>query len=116
MLQPSTDFDRRRRHQTQLLQLAPQLVDACDPRLIEWLQNMLLERLDLGCELLDDDKIIVDDKVDQRVEDVILSVGQLLGHRLGPLAYRSVGRRGAMTNRYNIRHGGGCAVSRQRSR
>jgi hypothetical protein len=75
MLQPSADLNRRGRHQAQLLQLTPQLVDARDPRLIKWLQDMLLERLDLGCELLDDDEIVVDDEVDQSVEDVVLAMG-----------------------------------------
>ena len=86
MLEPAADLDRRGRHQTQLLQLAPQLVNPRNPRLVKRLQDVLLQRCDLGRELLDDDEIVVDNEVDQGIEDIVLAVGQLLGRRLGTLA------------------------------
>jgi hypothetical protein len=102
MLQPPADFDSRRRYQAQLLQLSPKLVNTSDPSFIKWLQNVFLERLDLVRELLDNDKVVVDDKVYQGVEDVVLAMDQLLGRRLGALPHPGVGSRGTVADRYDV--------------
>src|SRR5262252_591198 len=103
VFEPVAHLDQRPGRIAQTQQIAAERVQALDVRLAQRSrQHGVLDRLDLGLDLLNNWHVIVDDEVEDRIDYVILSLRQNGRTGFAALAHRSVGDGSAMADRYDV--------------
>src|SRR6516162_7858427 len=103
VLEPVAHFDQRPGRIAQTQQIAAERVQALDVRTAQrGRQHGILDRLDLGLDLLNNWHVIVDDEVEDRIDYVILSLRQNGRTSFAALAHRSIGDGSAMADRYDV--------------
>ena len=90
MLEPAADLDQRARGVAQAQQIAPQQIEPVDVLGGEALhQHAVLDALDLVGDRIQHRRVIVDDKIEDGVEDIVLALAERLGSRLAAFAHRA---------------------------
>jgi hypothetical protein len=76
MFEPPADIDQGRCRLAQVQKLAPQPIEAMNLVVLHGLvQHAVFDAVDLALHGVEDRHVVVDDEIEDRVEDVVLSTG-----------------------------------------
>ncbi len=103
MLQPFANVDHRPDCPAQTQQIAPQPIQTIElAGNTRFLQHFLFERVHFGLDAFDDGAIVVDDKVQDGIENVILALRKRGGAGFAARPHGLVRGRCAVPNRHHI--------------